>query len=85
METKKYKLKKIRFVDWLFSDSDDIQYWGARLIKELKNEGEFNITLQEIMFDERDSVPSFILENYNDSWYADGIDEVDVSDVELVD
>ena len=37
------------------------------------------------MFDERDSVPSFILENYNDSWYADGIDEVDVSDVELVD
>ena len=38
METKKYKLKKKRFVDWLFSDSDDIQYWGARLIKELKNE-----------------------------------------------
>ena len=85
METKTYKLKKKRFVDWLFSDIDDIQHWGARLIKELKSEGEFNITLQEIMFDERDSVPSFILENYNDSWYADGIDEVDVSDVELVD
>lgn len=84
METKKYKLKKKRFVDWLFSDSDDIQCWGARLFNSLKSEGEFNITLQEV-FEERDSVPSFILENYNDSWYADGIDEVDVSDVELID
>ena len=84
METKTYKLKKKRFADWLFSDSDDIQCWGARLFNSLKSEGEFNITLQEV-FEERDSVPSFILENYNDSWYADGIDEVDVSDVELID
>jgi len=87
METKTYKLNKKRFVDWLFSDIDDIQYWGARLIKELKSEGEFNITLQEI-FDERDSVPSFILENYhefNERQVDDWVDEVDVSDVELVD
>ena len=84
METKKYKLKKKRFADWLFSDSDDVEYWGRRFVSELRDEGEYSITLQEI-FDERDSVPSFILENYNDSWYADGIDEVDVSDVELVD
>ena len=84
METKKYKLKKKRFADWLFSDSDDVEYWGRRFVSELRDEGEYSITLQEI-FDERDTVPSFILENYNDSWYADGIDEVDVSDVELLD
>ena len=84
---KKYKLKKKRFVDWLFSDSDDIQYWGARLIKELKSEGEFNITLQD-MFDERDEIPIHILENYhefNERQVDDWVDEVDASDVELVD
>jgi|TARA_R110002020_G_scaffold119205_7_gene272071 hypothetical protein len=87
METKKYKLKKKRFADWLFADSDDVEYWGRRFVSELRDEGEYNITLQEI-FDERDEVPVHILENYeqfNERQVDDWVDEVNTGDVELID
>lgn len=35
---KKYKLTKKRFADWLFSDSDDVEYWGRRFVNELRDE-----------------------------------------------
>lgn len=80
---KKYKLTKKRFVDWLFSDDDDVEYWGTRFISELRDEGELSITLQEI-FDERDEVPAHILENYPQD---DGFDYTEVckTEVELID
>ena len=79
METKKYKLKKKRFADWLFSDSDDVEYWGRRLVSELRDEGEYSITLQEI-FDERDEVPYYILEGYN--WDEDTSERIWKTDEE---
>ena len=80
---KKYKLTKKRFADWLFSDSDDIDYWGRRFVSELIDEGEYSITLQEI-FDERDEIPAHILENYpQDDGF--GYDEVCITEVELID
>jgi hypothetical protein len=84
---KKYKLTKKRFVDWIFSNSDDVEYWGRRLISELRDEGEYSITLQEI-FDERDEVPAHILENYhdlNERQVDDWVDEVCITEVELID
>ena len=84
---KKYKLTKKRFADWLFSDSDDVEYWGRRFVNELRDEGEYSITLQEI-FDERDEVPVHILENYhnlNEKQVDDWVDEVCITEVELID
>jgi|5_EtaG_2_1085323.scaffolds.fasta_scaffold107969_2 hypothetical protein len=84
---KKYKLTKQRFADWLFSDSDDVEYWGRRFVNELRDEGEYSITLQEI-FDERDEVPVHILENYsdlNEKQVDDWVDEVCITEVELID
>ena len=86
METKKYKLKKKRFADWLFSDSDDVEYWGRRFVSELRDEGEYSITLQDI-FDERDEIPAYILDNYSedDDVFDSQFPEVCISDVELID
>ena len=81
---KKYKLTKKRFADWLFSDSDDVEYWGRRFVSELRDEGEYSITLQEI-FDERDEVPAHILENYPNGFGDDAFDDVCITDVELID
>ena len=83
---KKYKLTKKRFADWLFSDSDDVDYWGRRFVSELRDEGEYSITLQEI-FDERDEVPVHILENYSDdeNHISNWADEVCITEVELID
>ena len=75
----KYKLTKKRFADWLFSDSDDVEYWGRRFVSELRGEGECSITLQEI-FDERDEIPAYILDNYSGD-----DDEVSITEVELID
>ena len=84
---KKYKLTKKRFADWLFSDSYDVEYWGRRFVSELRDEGEYSITLQEI-FDEIDEVPVYILENYhdlNEKQVDDWVDEVCTTEVELID
>ena len=74
---KKYKLTKKRFADWLFSDSDDVEYWGRRFVSELRDEGEYSIT-----------VPVYILENYhdlNEKQVDDWVDEVCITEVELID
>ena len=84
---KKYNVTTKEFTDWLFSDSDDVEYWGRRFVNELRDEGEYSITLQEI-FDERDEVPVYILENYsdfNEKQVDDWVDEVCITEVELID
>ena len=81
---KKYKVTKKRFAEWLFSDSDDVEYWGGRFVRELRDEGECSITLQEI-FDERDEVPVFILEEYPSAFSFSEFDEVCITEVELID
>ena len=79
---KKYKLTKQRFADWLFSDSDDVEYWGRRFVSELRDEGEYSITLQEI-FDERDEIPVHILDGYIEQGILGS--EVCITEVELID
>ncbi len=80
---KKYKLTKKRFANWLFSDSDDVEYWGRRFVSELRDNGEYSITLQEI-FDERDEIPIYILDNYSEV-PIDVVGEVCITEVELID
>lgn len=87
METKtKYTLKKKRFIEWVIDDYDDVAYWGNRVREDLINEGECKITLEE-MLDDRDCIPSFMLEEYTDDWLDDDDfeEDVDIADVKLID
>ena len=84
---KKYKLTKKRFTDWLFNDMDDIQFWGIEFIREMRETGKVNTTIEEI-FENRDEVPVHILENYsdlNEKQVDDWVDEVCTTEVELID
>ena len=66
MDTQKVKLTKENFLDWYFSDRDDILYIGNRIIGELKAEGKANVTTRELL-DGCGELPSYIMEGYRDN------------------
>ena len=78
---KKYKLKKSRFLDWMFSDSDDIQYWGGYLLNEFKENGKIDYTIDE-MLSERDELPRWLMVGYEDS---DDLNIQDMNEIRLID
>lgn len=73
---KKYTITKKKFLDWLFSDIEDWEYWGFRWIKEMKEYGEVAITVEEL-FEQRDSLPGHL-------FCLDDIDEIPINKVELI-
>ena len=81
---KKYKLKKERFLDWMFSDQDDIMYWGRRFVKDLTKEHKINFTLQEL-FEERDELPIWLMVGYEDYDYMGEDFVYDMDEIELID
>ena len=78
-----YKLKKSRFLDWMFSDFDDIQYWGGYLLNEFKKKGRIDYTIEE-MLAERDELPMWIMEG-KDLDYMDEEMIEDMNEIELID
>ena len=62
---KKLQITKYRFLNWLISDKDDVEYWGNRFIHELKSNGEIAITVEEL-FEARDELPSHLFEDQLD-------------------
>tara|TARA_R100000742_G_C4263090_1_gene80931 strand:+ start:803 stop:1048 length:246 start_codon:yes stop_codon:yes gene_type:complete len=80
---KKYKLKKSRFLDWMFSDFDDQQYWGGYFLKELKQNGRIEYTIDQ-MLAERDELPMWIMEGFQFQ-YMDEEMVSDMNEVELID
>ena len=84
MKSKKlYKLKKLRFLDWMFSDADDIQYWGGYLLNEFKKKGRIDYTIEE-MLAERDELPMWIMEGKNLDYMDEEMIE-DMNEIELID
>jgi hypothetical protein len=81
---KKYKLKKERFLEWIFSDRDDIEYWGRRFVKDLTKEHKINFTLQEL-FEERDELPIWLMVGYEDYDYMGEDFVYDMDEIELID
>lgn len=82
----KFKLKRKEFINWLISDLEDIEYFGNRLRKELIETGSCTITAEEL-FNERDSIPGFLLEDQMTSnEIYEGLDtqEVPIEEVKLI-
>ena len=81
---KKYKLKKERFLDWMFSDQDDIMYWGRRFVKDLTEKGTITYTTQNL-FEERDELPIWLMVGYEDYDYMGEDFVYDMDEIELID
>jgi len=81
MAQKKYKLKKSRFLDWMFSDFDDQKYWGTYFLNELKHYGKIEYTVEQ-MLSERDELPMYIMQGCDEM-----IDEMvyDMNEIEIID
>jgi len=84
MKSKKlYKLKKSRFLDWMFSDFDDIQYWGGYLLEMFRENGKIDYTIEE-MLSERDELPMWIMEGKHLDYMDEEMIE-DMNEIELID
>jgi len=79
---KKYKMTNAAFLEWYYSDSDDIKAIGRRAIESLKSNGKFKISSQEIL-NECGYIPVRLLEDKKDLGDCDEVD--DMSEIELTD
>lgn len=72
----KVKLKESAFLDWYFSDQEDIDTFGRNMISELRTTGFVKETVQDLL-DRCGYIPGFICEDEPDG-------ELDPADVELI-
>jgi len=81
----KFTLRKKRFIEWLIDDHEDIQYFGHRFRSDLLSEGKVQVTIQEL-FNERDTIPVFLLEEYDEliNEDEDVEDEIDIDEIKLI-
>jgi hypothetical protein len=72
-KTKVFELKKKRFLNWYFQDSDDTLDIGRRAITSLLDNGEFSINIQELL-NSCCELPPYIMakydehKNFDDEW-----------------
>ncbi len=66
-------------------EKGDIQYFGHRFRSDLLSEGKVQVTIQEL-FNERDSIPVFLLEEYDEliNEDEDVEDEIDKDEIKLI-
>ena len=57
------RVRKERFLEWYFSDEEDILIMGNRLLYNLQDDNTFTITTEDL-FNECEYIPAFITENY---------------------
>jgi hypothetical protein len=73
----KVKLKESAFLDWYFSDQEDIDTFGRNMIFELRTTGFVKETVQDLL-DRCGYIPGHISENPDDD------NEYNPEDVELI-
>jgi len=79
-ESTKLQVKASKFLDWMYSDSEDMQSLGRDLLFVLKRHGYLNITIKDI-YDADEYVTSDIVEGYTGEYTRD----FETSEVELID
>lgn len=79
----KYQATKSKFLDWYLSDSEDEMYLGRNLVYLLKEDGQVNLKVEDLIEWVR-YVPEHICVGYEDKDY-DRIVELNPKDVELID
>jgi len=75
--TKKIKVKESDFLNWYFSDHEDVITFGKNLISELYTNGFVKESTQSLL-DRCGYIPGYISENIDDN------NEYDPEDVELI-
>ncbi len=76
--SKKVKITEKSFLDWYFSDHDDIENFGKNMISELYSTGFIKESVQSLL-DRSGYIPGFISEDEDDN-----DTEYDPEDVELI-
>lgn len=77
MNTKLNSVTASKFLDWYFSDSDDVTSFGDRCVEMIQSEGFVNLSARQL-FDECGYIPQFICED------SDGNEEYSPSDIEFI-
>lgn len=65
METKKYKLKRSKFLNWYFADGDDYKFIGRRVERLLEKSEVAKISVRNL-FEEVEELPTWLLESYDE-------------------
>lgn len=83
--TKRFKITKKAFLNYIFFDQDDKEYWGNRFMEDLKRDGMIKETVNKI-FSEKDSLPAHLF--YAQLTEEEAIeleyDEIPISEITLV-
>ena len=77
-----YTLDKKRFIKWLMEDDDDLIYFAKNFRNEILEKGFANATAESLL-KERDTVPVWLLEEYNDRVKYE-VEEIDVDEIKLI-
>ena len=77
-----YSLDKKRFIEWLIDDHEDMVYFAKRFRDDLLQKGFVNETAESLL-KERDTVPIWLLEEYNDKVEYE-VEEIDVDEIKLI-
>jgi len=76
----RYNIKKSKFIQYMFSDRDDLYYWAKTWIEYLEEDGKIDITIQDLL-DNQCEIPTYLIENYQGE--EDFIDDIEF--IELID
>jgi hypothetical protein len=79
-ESTKLQVKASKFLDWMYSDREDMESLGRELLFVLKRYGCMNITIKDI-YNAAEYVTSDIVEGYTGEYTRD----FETSEVELID
>ena len=64
----KNQVTEQRFLEWYFTDSDDMKYFGARIVNEIIKNGSMSISSRQL-FDECAFIPGHICVNNSEEEY----------------
>ena len=63
----KVKLTKEKFLDWYFSDRDDILITANNMVSQLYDTGKYNVDVRELL-EGCSELPDYIMENFTDEY-----------------
>ena len=78
---KKYKLKKQKFINYMFSEIDDLNYWSQIWLSDFKSNYKIDFTVQEL-FDSTVELPLYIMEGHENNLddYTEELDKIKLID-----
>ncbi len=59
----RYNIKKEKFIQYIFTDSEDLKHYARTWIDYLYEDGKIDITLQDLL-DNQCEMPTYLIENY---------------------